>query len=71
MFWKCIGLCLLSLLNVVLCSGDEPNDSKGSLHFNLELPSEEIKRAVSEAIEIVRQQIEVVEPHVFRNGENI
>lgn len=47
---------------------------KTALHLpsyfsEINITSEEVKKAVSEATEIVRQQIEVIEPHVFKSGK--
>ena len=38
--------------------------------MSVDLSPEDIQSAVQEAVEVVRQQIEVVEPHVFSNGKS-
>ncbi|CAL4059479.1 unnamed protein product, partial [Meganyctiphanes norvegica] len=46
----------------VHCQGDE------GFILDIHLTPAEVQAAVQEAVEIVREQIEVVEPHVFQNG---
>ncbi|KAK4300434.1 hypothetical protein Pmani_027360 [Petrolisthes manimaculis] len=43
------------------------NDAGGGLD-HVGLSAKEVQEAVREAVVVVREQIEVVEPHVFHNG---
>ena len=37
--------------------------------LEVDLPPSEVQKAVEDAVEIVKEQIEVVEPHVFQSGK--
>lgn len=49
------------------CVLDLPVPDAGGLDVGLS--AKEVQEAVREAVVVVREQIEVVEPHVFHNGE--
>ena len=46
-------------------------DTSNAGHMKVTLQPDEVKQAVMEAVEIVKEQIEIVEPHIFKNGELI
>ena len=45
------------------------SNSLHNQHLDVTLTTKEVEIAVREAMEIVKDQIEVIEPHVFQSGK--
>ncbi|KAK7066590.1 hypothetical protein SK128_011223, partial [Halocaridina rubra] len=56
------GSLLVGTLGQIVSEGDA---------LDVQLTPSEVQAAVKEAVGIVREQIEVVEPHVFQSGESV
>lgn len=67
LFLLAYGSLLLAAKGVSLGPGGVPGSHEGTLE--VKLTPQEVQEAVREAVVIVKEQIEVVEPHVFQSGE--
>lgn len=68
LFLLAYGSLLLAAKGVNLGPGGVQGSHEGALE--VKLTPQEVQEAVREAVVIVKEQIEVVEPHVFQSGES-
>ena len=65
-----IASCLWLCIYISKCTSDDELPAEiNPVPMNVNLTSEEVKNSIQEAINVVRQQIEIIEPHIFRNGK--